>query len=98
MKPSGDSSPYGLISNSPTDFLISCVLKNTGHAKLCTHTKGHFDNNSCYNIIRKLRGKLILGCWSTNVRKWVCGWLSFFEKKIVGNNETSTPGYINCSF
>ena len=67
MKPSENTGIYGLISNSPTEFLISFVLKNNGHPRLCTHFKGHADNNSCYETIIKLKGKLFLGFWSTNV-------------------------------
>ena len=35
--------------------------KNTEHAKFCTHTKGHFDNNSPCGVFRKLR-KSFLAC------------------------------------
>ena len=44
------------MSNFPLKFLILLLLKN-GRAKLCTHTKEHFDNNSYVEIFRKLTGK-----------------------------------------
>ena len=42
---------YELISNSPLEFLISFVLKNTGYGNLYDHMKGLFDNHSCYELL-----------------------------------------------
>lgn len=50
------STRYGLISDSPLEFLISFVLKNTCGTKLFTHIKERFDNHSCCKLFRKLTG------------------------------------------
>ena len=76
MKPNRSNGSYGLISNSLTEFFISFILKNIGHGKLCTHFKGHFDNNICQKSENS--EAIVSGCLSANVWKWVCG--SFFKK------------------
>ena len=40
-------------------LLILLLLKNNGHAKLCTHMKEHFDNYSYLKIFSKLTSKLL---------------------------------------
>ena len=97
MKPSGNTGSYGLILNSPTGFLISFVLKNAGHAKLCSHTKGHSDNNNCY--VQKLKGKLFLGFRLLVYKCLEMGVAEFFlKKKNAGNNKQIPPGCIYCCF
>ena len=78
--------------NSPLKCLILLFLKNNGHAKLSTHTKEHFDNNSYFEIFRKLTAKLFLRLLVYKCL-YMSVWQKFFQVNLQAIIKEIPPGY-----